>query len=145
VPAVIDDLERLYAGPLGAPPAGITRGRFLGFLPPARRFDRATHTVLFRWPRWGIDFERRLWWFVGRRLAAGRFRVSVGPSRWRDGEVLRLDYDVSRVGWFRRILYDEVKPLPDGRIIGIGGINAGRGRGDHFWFELIRSDTPSTS
>ena len=30
----------------------------------------------------------------------------------------------------------EVKPLADGRIIGIGGINAERGRGDHFWFEL---------
>lgn len=133
------DLESLYAGPVGAAPAGITVGRFLGFLdtPGGRDVrNRVTHTVLFRWPRWGVDFDRRLWWFVDPRVAAGRFRVTVGPSRWRDAVVLRLDYDVSRVAWIRRTLYDEVKPLSDGRIIGIGGINAERGRGDHFWFEL---------
>ncbi len=135
----VEDLERLYAGPLGESPGGVTVGRFVRFLDTAGGRDvrnRATHTVLFRWPRWGVDFERRLWWFVHPRAAAGRFRVTVGASRWRDAEVLRLDYDVSRVGWIRRNLYDEVKPLPDGRVIGIGGVNAERGRGDHFWFEL---------
>lgn len=136
---MLGDLETLYRGPLGEPPRGVTRGTFLGFLdtPGGRDWrHRALHTLLFRWPRWGVDFDRRLWWFGSPRFAAGRFTSTLGPSRWRDATVLRLDYSASRSAFGRRILYDELKPLPDGRIIGIGGINADRGAGDHFWFEL---------
>jgi hypothetical protein len=133
-------LERLYAGPLGEIPAGCRRGRFLGFVdsPGGRALrHRAVHTILFRWPRFGIDLDRRRWWFVDPRVGAGSFRTSIGPSRWRDTEVVRLEYDVSRLpGPIRGLLYDELKPLPDGQILGLGGIAAPRGAGDHFFFAL---------
>ena len=34
------------------------------------------------------------------------------------------------------LLYDELKPLPDGSVLGLGGINGERGSGDHFFFLL---------
>jgi len=71
------------------------------------------------------------------RSAAGSFRIDEGPSRWRDTRVLRLHYDRSRLP-IRAILYDELKPLAGGRILGLGGIDAARGEGDHFFFELTR-------
>lgn len=133
------DLEPLYAGPLGPLPTGTLVGRFVDFVdsPGGRnRLNRAAHTVLFRWPAWGIDFERRLWWVLRPGLRWARFSATRGPSRWRDAEVYRLEYTPSRSAWMRRTLYDELKPLPDGRVIGIGGVNQERGQGDHFWFEL---------
>lgn len=134
-----DALERTFRdAPLGERPQGSWVGRHLGFLDTrgARRLDvRALDTLLFVWPRWGIDFDRRLWWFVDPRIATGRFRIERGPSRWRDAEVLRLVYDVSRLP-IRGVLYDEIKPLAGGRVLGIGGTNHDRGLGDHFWFEL---------
>jgi hypothetical protein len=134
------ELERLFTGPLGPVPTRCLQGRFLGFLDTPGAHDprnRAMQTVMFKWPRFGVDFARHLWWFLDPRLAAGRFRVEVGRSRWRDTEVLRLVYDVSKLPFpIRNLLYDEVKPLPSGRILGLGGINAGRGAGDHFFFEL---------
>jgi hypothetical protein len=35
------------------------------------------------------------------------------------------------------LLYDEVKMLSPSLCLGIGGINAARGRGDHFFFALV--------
>jgi hypothetical protein len=136
------ELEHLYAGPLGPLPTGATVGTFVGFLdsPGGRNvWNRATHTVLFRWPAWGVDFEHRTWWCLRPGMRWARFTATVGPSRWRDAEVFRLEYSESRSSWIRRTLYDELKPLPDGRVIGIGGVNKDRGRGDHFWFELQAS------
>ncbi len=135
------ELEALYLGPLAEPPpSGLYQGAFLGFLdnPGARRtHTRVVDTLLFRWTRFGIDFDRRLWWFVDPRLAAGRFRTSIGPSQWRVTETVRLHYEDSLLpGPVRNLLYDEVKPLPDGRVLGLGGLDAGPGQGDHFWFEL---------
>lgn len=128
------------AAPVGRLPRGTWEGRFLGFLPceGARRWHvRAVDTALFVWPRFGIDFDRRLWWFLSPRLAAGRFRLEPGRSRWRDTEVLRLQYDVSRLPRpVRALLYDEVKPLDDRTALGIGGIDAPVGEGDHFFFSL---------
>ena len=122
----VSDLEALYHEPLGPVPAGDHTGEFLSFLDSRGGRDRryrAMSTAMFRWPRWGVDFERRLWWFGGRRLALGRFRAERGRSRWRDAEVLQLHYDESRLpGGVRGQLYDEIKPLADGRILGIGGI-----------------------
>ncbi|MBI4957267.1 MAG: hypothetical protein HY908_34970 [Myxococcales bacterium] len=136
------ELEDLYrSAPLGPTPRGRFRGRMLGFVAPGgpgpamRLLDRA----LFEWTPYGIDFDRSLWWFVAPALRVGRFRASVGPSRWREAEVVRLEYDVSRLpGPLRRILYDEVKPLDEGTALGLGGVNAERGRGDHFFFALER-------
>lgn len=118
--------------------SGLVRGSFLGPVdsPAARRLHvRALDALLFRIVRWGLDLDAQRWWFEHPRLAAGHFRVVLGPSRWRDTRVLQLHYDVSRLP-VRGILYDELKPLPDGRILGLGGVDAGRGEGDHFFFEL---------
>lgn len=137
----MEAFERAFReAPLGEPPRGVFVGRHRGFLRTegARRRDvRFLDTVLFVWPTWGIDFDRCLWWFGHPRLATGRFRVERGPSRWRDAEVYRLVYDVSRLP-IRGLLYDEVKTLEADRAIGIGGTNHPRGVGDHFFFELNR-------
>lgn len=138
-----DDLERVYREhPLGPTPTGLWQGRTLGFFqhPGARRLDvQVIDRLMFVWPRFGIDFERRLWWFVDPRLALGRFRLEPGRSRWRDAEVLQVHYDGSRLpGPVRRYLYDELKPLDADTVLGIGGVNDGPGRGDHFFFVLNR-------
>jgi hypothetical protein len=136
----LDRLERDFImGDPGPLPSGLVCGRFLGEVdsPGARRpHVRGLDFLLFRSLRWGLDLDDHRWWFEHPRLAAGKFRVVLGPSRWRDTRVLQLHYDVSRLP-IRRILYDEVKPLPDGRILGLGGIDAARGEGDHFFFELV--------
>lgn len=134
-------LENLYREePLGPEPTGIWVGRHLGFLdtPGGRRLGvRVVDTLMFVWPRFGVDFERCLWWFGHPRVAAGRFRLEAGPSRWRDTEVLRVEYDVSRLpARVRSRFYDELKPIDDHTILGIGGLNDGPGQGDHFFFEL---------
>lgn len=133
-----DDYERLYREPLAGLPVGNTVGEFRGFVADggARRpAVRALDSALFVWPRWGIDFRTERWWFVRPGLQLGHFRLARGPSRWRDAEVFQVHYDVSRLP-LRGVLYDEVKPLEDGRVIGLGGVNRERGVGEHFWFEL---------
>jgi hypothetical protein len=63
---------------------------------------------------------------------------NAGRSRWRDTETVRLHYEVSRLpGPVRAVLYDEVKVLSPSLCLGIGGINAARGRGDHFFYALV--------
>ena len=132
-------LEALFAGDaLAALPRGLVRGHFLG--PVASRGAgrlsvRVLDAILFRAVRWGLDLDAKRWWFEDPRLAAGHFRLVEGPSRWRDARVLQVHYDVSRLP-LRGILYDELKPLADGRVLGLGGLNAERGEGDHFFFEL---------
>jgi hypothetical protein len=87
----------------------------------------------------GIDFDRRRWFFVDPRLLVGRFATECGPSRWRDTDSVRLTYHGSRLPRIiRSSLYDEVKPLSDELCLGMGGINADRGTGDHFFFALRR-------
>jgi hypothetical protein len=134
------ELEALYSTPrpVGVP-NGILRGVHLAWLDTGAR-----HPVLrlllylgFRLTPFGIDFTAHRWFFFHRRLAAGRFTADVGASRWRDTDTVRLCYDVSRLpGPLRAWLYDEVKPLSSTLCLGIGGINAPRGRGDHFFFAL---------
>lgn len=34
------------------------------------------------------------------------------------------------------MLYDEVMPIRDQLVLGLGGVNAARDRGDHFFFEV---------
>jgi hypothetical protein len=138
-----DRLEAVYRdAPIGPAPSGVFRGRFLCWLDTrgAKRLDvRAMDTLLFRWLRFGIDFDRRLWWFVRPELAAGRFYATVGPSRWRSTPTLRLRYDISSLpAPLRGMLYDEVKPLSADVCLGLGGLDAKRGDGDHFFFALQR-------
>jgi hypothetical protein len=69
----------------------------------------------------------------------GRFEPRVQRSRWRDAQTVGLHYEVSRLPSFvRGALYDEVRPLSPRWWIGIGGINADVGEGDHFFFGLQR-------
>ena len=140
----VDECERAFLQPMSPAPRGVWRGRWITWLdtPGARVWHvRAADTILFRALRFGIDFDRSLWWFVHPRLAAGRFRLTPGRSRWRDTEVLRLEYDVSKLP-VRHILYDEIKPLDGGRILGLGGTNHERGQGDHFFFALSPDRAP---
>jgi hypothetical protein len=137
----LEELERTYReAPLGPAPEGNYRGRFLRWLPTrgARKLHvRIIDGILFERTTFGVDFDRRLWWFIRPELAAGRFSESLGASRWRNCETYRLDYEVSRLP-LRGILYDEVKPLAPDVCLGLGGINAPRGEGDHFFFSLTR-------
>lgn len=125
-----------------ATPRGIYRGRALSRIDhetSRRPLWRWSERVGFEWTPWGIDFDRRLWFFFAPRLAIGRFEPRAGPSRWRDTDALGLHYQGSRLPRFvKGALYDEVKPLSDRLALGIGGMNAGRGIGDHFYFALER-------
>lgn len=126
-----------------AVPEGRFRGRTLCRLdnPGARRpLWRASQKVGFEWLPYGVDFGRRTWFFVHPPIAVGRFQPRVQRSRWRDTQVVALHYEASRLpAAIRRTLYDEVKPLGPDLLLGIGGINAGPGQGDHFFFLLTRS------
>ncbi len=142
--ASIDELERIYReSPLGPLPTGNYHGRFLGWLdtPGSKRWHvRTADWLLFEKPRFGVDFDRRVWWFVNPGLAAGRFELSSGPSRWRECRTLRLTYHRSRLpGPIRNLLYDEVKPLDRDLLLGLGGTNFETGEGDHFFFSLARA------
>lgn len=139
-----EGFEALWREPRGLSPlAGLWRGHVL------RRLDHATaRRPLWRWseqlgfewlPFW-VDFDRSEWCFVTPALRVGRFEAHAGPSRWRDTEAYALRYERSRLPRpLRRVLYDEVKPLDDRWVLGLGGIDAGRGRGDHFHFVLERA------
>ena len=135
------ELEGIYAAPrpVGVP-AGVFRGIHLAWLdtPGARHpLIRPLQYVGFQLTPFGIDFGARLWFFFDQRLAVGRFTADVGASRWRDTDTVRLRYEVSRLPRpLRALLYDEVKPLSSTLCLGLGGINAPRGRGDHFFFAL---------
>ena len=140
----VDALESLYRGPRGVLPFGRHTGRFLCFLDSEGGRDpryRALSTVMFRWPRWGVDLDRRLWWFGLPALALGHFRPEPSTSAWRNADVFQLHYDPSRLPQaVRGQLYDEIKPLADGRILGIGGIGGPATAGgprDLFFFELV--------
>ena len=137
------ELEQLYGRPGEvALPAGCFAGHHLRWLrtPGARHpLWRPAEALLFQRTPFGVDFARRRWFFWRRELGLGRFTPSAGPSRWRDTDTIRLDYEVSRLpGPLRGLLYDEVRPLSGTLCLGLGGINAPRGRGDHFFFALQR-------
>lgn len=135
------ELEDLYVAsrPISVP-RGLFHGCFLAWLdtPGARHPVFHPLQVLgFELTPFGVDFTARRWFFFHPRLAAGRFTAEAGPSRWRDTDAVCLRYEVSRLpGPLRRVLYDEVKPLSPTLCLGLGGINAARGRGDHFFFAL---------
>ena len=134
----LGELERVYREhPPVDLPRGVWRGEHLGFLDAPGKLMRAIDTLLFVWPGFGIDFDRSLWWFLWPRLRVGRFVAARGPSRWREADVVRLEYDVSRLPHLvRGMLYDELKPLDETTVLGLGGVDAGPGKGDHFFFAL---------
>ena len=137
----LDDVFTRDGAPV-ATPRGRFRGEVLARIEHAtsrRPLWRWSERIGFEWASWGVDFDRRLWFFFTPRLAIGRFDPRVGASRWRDTESVGLHYEVSRLpGFVRGALYDEVKPLSDALALGIGGMNGARGVGDHFYFALER-------
>ncbi|MBZ0119898.1 MAG: hypothetical protein K8H88_23115 [Sandaracinaceae bacterium] len=141
-------LDSLYERPMherpGAlePVTGRYRGHFLRWIDNAgarKPLWRLSEGLGFGVLPFGIDFDRRLWFFFDRRVAMGRFDLRAERSRWRDTQAFCLHYEVSRLpALVRGVLYDEVKPLSQGWLLGIGGVNAERGLGDHFYFALRR-------
>jgi len=138
----VTELEALYVEERAITlPAGCYRGVHLAWMDTAG----ARHPVIrplqylgFRLTPFGVDFAAGRWFFFHRSLGAGRFTAQPGRSQWRDTETVRLHYDVSRLPRpLRALLYDEVKPLSASLCLGIGGIDAPRGLGDHFFFALV--------
>jgi len=136
-------LERLYAhaNPFDVP-EGCYRGTYLAPV-DSRGARRLTNRLMvlggFRLPRFGVDFDRRAWWFGHPRLQVGAFVPRAGPSRWRDTRTVGLHYDPSFLpGLVKQLLYDEVKPLSPHLCLGIGGISRPAGEGELFFFALTR-------
>lgn len=139
----LDDLEALWLRPTElAPPRGRYRGRVLKRIehPTSQRpLFRWSERIGFEWTPFGIDFDRRLWFFFTPGVALGRFEARPGPSRWRDSGAIGLHYEVSGLPMvLRRLLYDEVRPLSERWMLGLGGIQGPPGVGDHFFFALER-------
>jgi hypothetical protein len=141
----LDELEALYAEerPLLLP-AGCFRGVHLAWLNTAGARNpliRPLQHLGFRLLPFGVDFAAQRWFFFRRELGVGRFVARPGRSCWRETDTIRLRYDISRLPpLVRNLLYDEVKPLSASLCLGIGGINAPRGRGDHFFFALVAGE-----
>ncbi len=141
--ASLAELEALYlARPVLPLPAGLLTGRLLGWLdaPEARHpLWRPLLTGMFELAPFGVDFDRRRWFFGHRRLQVGRFEASPGPSVWHPTETYRLGYEGSRLpGPIRGLLYDELKPLSDRLCLGIGGLNPSGRPAAVFFFGLER-------
>ncbi|MBW2453366.1 MAG: hypothetical protein JRI68_02595 [Deltaproteobacteria bacterium] len=137
----LPELEELYAARHAvAVPQGCFTGTHLGWLDSRgaqHPLLRPVVDLMFYRTPFGVDFDAQRWFFIRDKLKLGRFDADVGPSRWRDTETVRLTYERSRLPWpIRRLLYDEVKPLSDELCLGLGGINADRGRGEFFFFAL---------
>lgn len=143
--ADLAELERIYLEHEPLEPARAAfRGHYLCPVdsPSARSTRNRILQLGFRLPPFGVDFASQRWFFFSPHLRVGHFREERARSRWRDTETVALHYDVSRLpGPIRRRLYDEVKPLSDRLMLGLGGLNHERGRGDLFFFALSRLDT----
>jgi hypothetical protein len=146
--ATLPTLEAIYAEPTEPDvPDGLFRGRYLCACDSAGARRLANRVMVrsgFRLLPFGVDFDRRAWWFGAPLAKVGRFDPSPGRSRWRPADVIRLDYHPSRLpAPVRGVLYDEVKPLARGICLGLGGLNRDRGEGDLFFFALYRDKTTS--
>lgn len=123
-------------------PRGSYRGTFLHYLDTrgAKRWHwRAFYELAFRLSRFGVEFDTQRWSFGLPSLQIAHFEPRLQSSRWRDTQVVALHYQTSRLpGIIRGLLYDEIKPLSDDLILGLGGVNAERDDGDHFFFALSR-------
>jgi hypothetical protein len=143
----LSELEAIYqrTGAAAQGPPTLPRGRFVGHFLRWLENDGARHplwrpgvALMFQLTPFGVDFNEQRWFFFGLpALAAGRFTPRVERSRWRGTDAVCLHYDASLLpGPVKGLLYDEVQPLNDAICLGLGGINAPRGRGDMFFFAL---------
>ena len=136
--ASLGELERIYAtAPLAPLPGGVWRGRWLHDLRMSAPAKLVAH-ALFRWPTFGLDLDAYTWWFGRPDRVASRYEPVVGRSRWRDAEVVRLDYRRTMPWPMRAVIYDELKPLSDDCVLGIGGMNGTGSHGAWVYFVLQR-------
>jgi hypothetical protein len=138
-----ETLEELYLAPGEIEvPRGVFRGRHLRWLDTRAARDpiwRPVEELFFARLPWFVDFDRKRWFWFSRSLGIGHFSPSIGPSRWRDAETIRMLYDDRRLpGFVNHWLYDEVKPVSEDLCLGIGGVNGPRDEGDQFFFALRR-------
>ncbi len=134
----LPELELLYArAPIAPLAGGVWRGHYLHELPMSLG-ERLISRAMFKWPTFGLDLDQRGWWFGRPGSVVGRFEPEVGPSRWRETEVVRLDYRRTTPWPLRRLLYDELKPLSYNAILGIGGVSRAEPPGAWFYFALER-------
>lgn len=139
----LQELETLYTG---QSPAELPWGRFEGKLLRWHSAPEARHPVwrpmlaaMFQLAPFGVDFDRRCWFFVNQRMRTGRFEVSLGASKWRPTQAFRLRYDASGLPRsVRGLLYDELKPLSEDLCLGIGGLNLSGQPAAVFFFGLER-------
>lgn len=135
--ASLAELERLYAGPAApAAPSGCYAGTFLARTAGWERCGLALRSAValgFAALPFSVDFDHRVWGLAGGTVRAGHFELRAGQSRWRRTDTLALHYDTSRLPAFvRRLLYDEVKPLGEDLLLGLGGVT----HTDLFFFAL---------
>jgi hypothetical protein len=142
IPATRPALERLYLEEQPLPgPSGVLAGELLCWLEglPARHpLWRPLTALMFQLVPFGVDFDRRCWYFGRPGLQVGRFELVPGRSRLRATTALGLHYQVSSLpGPVKGLLYDEVKPLDQRTCLGLGGLVLG-GQAHPLFFFLLR-------
>ena len=137
-------LEALYKQPgeITIPKSGSYKGTYLKRLdnPGAnKKINIIALWAMFDLTPFGLNFYPKYgdWYFFHPSFAMGKFTPTIGPSRWREAETIRLNYQVSGLPKpIRSILYDEIKPLEENLLLGIGGFNAEKDTGDQFFFAI---------
>ncbi len=137
------ELDALYSERRPAAwPAGCARGRLLAWVPgPATRHPlwRPLLAAMFQLSPFGLDYDRRCWFFGLRPLCSAHFDISLGASRWRPGPCYRLHYDSSSLPQaVRNRLYDEIKPLTPDLGLGLAGLHFKGRPVPVFYFALQR-------
>jgi hypothetical protein len=132
----LGQLEQVWSlYPCAPLPGGVWQGRYLSELPMAPT-NRLLARALFKWRVFGVDLNTNKWWFRDATRSVATFEPQHGPSRWRDADVIQLHYQRTGPRLFRHMLYDELKPLNEHCILGLGGSNHDNAHGTWFFFAL---------
>ena len=139
-------LEELYLQKvdIAIPQSGAYQGTYLKRLdnPGANNsFNVVLQWAMFDLTPFGLNFfsDHGDWYFFHPSLAMGKFIPRRERSRWRDTETITLNYETSRLPKpIRSMLYDEIRPLSENIMLGIGGLNADKDKGDLFFFAIER-------
>lgn len=102
-------------------------------------WNTISQMILFELIPFGINFYNGTgdWFFFDPGFSTGDFEMRTQNSRWRYTESIGFYYhNADLPAFIKQSLYDEIKPVGDGHYLGIGGINAEKDRGDHFYFLL---------
>ena len=134
----LSQLEQVWSELPCAPlPTGLWQGAYLAELPMSRP-KRFLARALFKRRLFGINLDAHKWWFRDASSTLVEFAPRPGNSRWREADVIQLHYERTGPILFRTMLYDELKPLNENCILGLGGSNHDDARGTWFFFTLSR-------